>query len=137
MPKTLLLTQALLVSLLSLLFVFMPSVSSAFWILSALVTQLYLIVYVLLFGAALKLRKTKPDVKRPYKIPTWGLWSLCSLGVLSSLGTFFISFFPPSQIKSGNSLFYVFFLLGGILVACTLPSVILFFQHPSWKKSVP
>lgn len=139
MPKNLLLVQTLLVSFLSLLFILMPSVNSAFWILSALVTQLYLIVYLLLFAAALQLRKTRPDVKRPYKIPggIWGFWTLCGLGALSSFGTFFIGFFPPSQIESGNSLFYVLFLFGGIFVACAFPFIILFFQRPSWKNLSP
>jgi amino acid transporter len=56
MPKRLLLTQAIIVTCMSLVFILMPSVSSAFWILSAIVAQLYLIMYILLFAAAIKLR---------------------------------------------------------------------------------
>jgi amino acid transporter len=75
-PVTILLTQACIVSLLVLLFVFMPTVSSAYWILTALTAQLYLLMYLLMFAAVVVLRYRKPDVPRPYRIPGGhiGVW---------------------------------------------------------------
>ena len=138
MPTRLLLAQVIFVSFLSLLFVFMPTVSSAYWILSAIVVQLYLVMYILLFAAAIKLRYKSPHVDRPYKIPGGkiGMWSIAGLGIASSTFALIIGFFPPSQIQTGNLLFYVLFLISGVILACFTPSIILLFQKPEWKKQL-
>src|SRR5262249_25954120 len=111
-PARLLIVQAVFVSLLSLVFVFMPTVSSAFWILTTIVAQLYLIMYILLFAAAIKLRYKRPGVDRPYKVPGGkiGIWIVSGLGILSSAFALIIGFFPPAQIITGNRVFYISFL---------------------------
>ncbi len=136
MPVALLITQAVIVTLFSAVFLFMPTVSSAYWILNATLAQLYLIMYILMFAAAIKLRYKYPHVKRAYKIPGGiiGMWIVGGLGLFGSLATFFIGFFPPSQITTGNTVTYVSFLILSIVVACIAPSVILFFKKPDWTK---
>ncbi len=136
MPITLMLFQAILVSILSFVFLLMPTVSSAFWILSALVAEIYLVMYLLMFAASIKLRYTKPDVKRSYKIPggKYGIWIVSGIGILSSLFAIIIGFFPPAQLATGNEKIYVSFLLIGLAIFCLGPSIILLFQKPSWKK---
>ena len=135
MPARLLIAQAIIVSLLALIFLFMPNISSAFWILSAMVTQLYLIMYILMFAAAIKLRYKRPHVERSYKIPggKFGMWSTAGLGIIASCYAIIIGFFPPSQIPTGNVIFYVTMLALVIVIACFAPSIILFFQKPKWK----
>jgi len=133
-PMALLMAQAVLVTLFAAVFLVMPSVSSAYWILSALIAQLYLIMYILMFAAAIKLRYKFPHVNRAYKIPGGliGMWVTAGLGILGSFGTFLIGFFPPSQIEIGNTFFYVAFLLLSIAIACVMPAFILFFKKPEW-----
>ncbi len=137
MPASLLITQAIIVTIFSLIFLVMPTVSSAYWILNAMIAQLYLIMYVLMFAAAIKLRYKRPNVLRAYKIPggNFGMWCIAGTGLLGSLFTLFIGFFPPAQISTGSTFFYVTFLLLGVILACFAPSVILLFQKPSWKKT--
>lgn len=136
MPVALLIGQALIVSLFSLVFLVMPTVSSAYWILNAMVAQLYLLMYILMFAAAIKLRYKRPDVPRPYKIPggTVGMWIVGGLGLIGSSSTFIIGFLPPAQIPTGNTFFYILFLLISIAIASLAPSIILFFKKPSWTK---
>jgi len=136
MPARLLIAQAIIVSLLALIFLFMPNISSAFWILSAMVTQLYLIMYILMFAAAIKLRYKRPLVERSYKIPggKLGMWTTAGLGITASCYAIIIGFFPPSQILTGNVIFYVTMLALVIIIACFAPSIILFFQKPKWKN---
>lgn len=139
MPVALLITQAIIVSLFSVAFLIMPTVSSAYWILNATLAQLYLLMYVLMFAAVIRLRYTHPHLHRPYKIPGGkvGVWIVAGLGLTGSLATFFIGFFPPAQIATGNTFVYVGFLILSILIACIAPSVILLFKKPSWDKQLP
>ncbi len=134
MPVTLLITQAIIVTLFSLVFLIMPTVSSAYWILNAMIAQLYLVMYVLMFAAAIKLRYKRPEVERAYKIPGGivGMWCVAGLGLIGSIATFFIGFFPPAQILTGNTIFYVTFLALSVILACLAPSIILRFKKPEW-----
>ena len=137
MPIVLLIGQAIIVSLFSAVFLVMPTVSSAYWILNATLAQIYLVMYILMFSAAIKLRYKRPHVKRAFKIPGGkvGMWCTAGLGLIGSASTFFIGFFPPSQIKTGDALFYVGFLILSIVVVCIAPSVILLFRKPSWTRA--
>ncbi|MBS0616068.1 MAG: amino acid permease [Verrucomicrobia bacterium] len=138
MPSYLLFLQAIVVTALSLLFVFMPTASAAYWILTVLVAQVYLVMYLLMFAAAIKLRYKRPDVPRAYRIPggNLGVWIVSGLGILSSLFALFIGFFPPAQIATGSSTFYVSFLVLGMIFVCIGPSIILWFKKPSWNKKL-
>lgn len=134
MPVGLLIFQAIIVSVITLLFLFMPTLNAAFWFISAIVAQLYLVMYFLLFAAAIKLRYKKPDVKRTYKIPgnNIGMWIVSGTGILTSAFTMFIGFFPPAQIEIGNLFFYLSALMGGVVFLCFGPYIILLFKTPKW-----
>ncbi len=121
-PTSLLITQALIVSLLTLALLLMPTLSYSFWVFSALLTQLYLIVYILLFSAALKLRIKEPETHRPYKVPC--LKVVSALGILSSLFAINIGFVPPIELNTHNPWLYALSLLGGILLAISCPILI-------------
>lgn len=139
MPDNLLLLQAWIVTGLCLLFVLMPSVNSAYWILTVMVVQVYLVMYLLMFAAAIKLRYKRPHVLRSYRIPGGkvGIWLVAGLGIISSLFTLIIGFFPPAQIPTGDTTFYVTFLVVGIILICLAPTLILKFKKPSWDGKLP
>ncbi len=135
MPKNLLLLQGAIVTVLSLLFLLMPTINSAYWILIVMAAQVYLLMYLLMFAAAIKLRYSKPGVFRAYKIPGGkpGIWVVAGIGILSATLTLIIGFFPPAQFSTGNVTFYVGFLILGMLLFCSAPSLILRFKKPSWS----
>lgn len=122
-PTRLLLIQGLIVTLLSFMFLLMPTVSSGFWILSVLVAQLYLVMYILMFASAIKLRYSKPTVSRPYKIPggKMGMWMTAGVGIIGASFALIIGYFPPPQIATGNRYFYTGFLLIATALGCALP----------------
>jgi len=70
--KNILLIQGLAVTLLSLLFVVMPSVQSFYQILSQLTVLLYLIMYLLMFSGAIYLRYNMKKAPRPFRIGSKG-----------------------------------------------------------------
>ncbi|NGX27322.1 MAG: hypothetical protein K940chlam6_01256, partial [Chlamydiae bacterium] len=136
MPVPLLIMQAVVVSFLSLIFVFLPNLNEAFWMLLAMVSELYLLMYLLMFAAAIKLRYKHAKVDRPYKIPggNFGMWCVAGLGILSSAFTMMIGILPPGHITITNRSTYVIIMVGGIILFSLGPSIILLFQKDSWKK---
>jgi len=123
MPVGILVTQGVVVTFLSLLYIVMPNLNIAFWILTALAVQLYLIAYVMMFIAGIYLRYKRADVERKYRIPfaNVGMWVIGSIGIIASIFSFCIGFFPPGQLEAGNKLFYFAFLIIGIILFVTLP----------------
>jgi len=136
MPVGLLTFQAIIVTMITLLFVLMPTVNSAFWFISATVSLLYLVMYFLLFAAAIKLRYKRPNTPRAYRVPggKWGIWVVSGIGTLTAAFAMFIGFFPPSQVKTGNTLVYVLSLLGAVILFCLGPYIILLFKNRKWEE---
>lgn len=136
MPTPLLILQAVIVSFISLLFVFLPSLNEAFWILLALVSELYLLMYLLMFASAIRLRYKHPHVDRPYKIPGGkvGIWIVGGIGILGALFTIILGILPPEHITVTRPSTYVFTMITGVVLFSLGPTVILLFQKPEWKK---
>jgi glutamate:GABA antiporter len=134
MPVTLLIIQAIIVSFLSLIFIYMPTVSASYWMLFSLTAQLYLIMYILMFIAGIVLRYKHPKVKRDFKIPfkNIGMWFVGLVGIFGSLFALICGFFPPPQFIKENILFYEIFIFGGIFIFCLIPLIIHSIKKPSW-----
>ena len=134
-PIAILITQGMVFSLISFIFLFMPSVNSSFWILSALTGQLALLSYVFMFAAAIWLRYKYPEVRRMYKIPfkNFGIWVTGTFGIVSCAFAIVLGYYPPSQFNVGNVVFYEVFLVSGLLVFCTIPLLIYKKRKLSWK----
>jgi putative glutamate/gamma-aminobutyrate antiporter len=134
-PIRILLFQGVLVTLLTVLFVLMPSVEATFQILNQLCTTLYLLMYILMLSAAIRLRYSQGDRPRPFSVPggLWGMWVIGGCGVLLSTGAFLVSFMPPSQIAVGSPIRYSLILLGSFLAALSLPVGLYLSAKPGWK----
>jgi len=62
--RNILVTQGVVTTFIALLYAFIPDVSSTYWIFSVITTQVYLIMYLLMFVAAARLRRRQPDHPR-------------------------------------------------------------------------
>ena len=126
--------EGVVITLIALLYAFIPSVSRAYWIFTALATQVYLIMYVLMFIAAIRLRRSQPDHPRGYRVPALGL--LCLLGAVSSVAALVIGFIPPAQFGHLNPLAYAGLILAGILAIGILPPLLMDrLRKPGWKAT--
>lgn len=136
MPVGILITQGIIVTLLSMVFLFMPSVNSSYWILVALASILYMVMYILMFIAALRLRRQHKIASDAYQVPggKTGLWIVCSMGIFGSGAGFVLGFLPPSQLDTGSLIRFESFLVGGTLLFCLLPLWIYAQRKPSWHK---
>jgi len=133
--RNILLVQGGLVTLLSLLFVVMPSVQSFYQILSQLTILLYLIMYMLMFAAAIVLRYKMKDAPRPFRLGKGNvlMWVLGTVGFCGSLLAFVLSFIPPGQIQTGSKAVWYSVLIIGCVVMVVIPYVIYALRKPSWR----
>ena len=130
-----LIAEGVVTTIIGLLYAFIPSVSSAYWIFSVMTTQVYLIMYVLMFIAAVKLHRNQPDHPRGYKAPGLVAWSW--VGGLASVAAILIGFVPPSQFGHSSPVVYGVLVLVGILLIGVLPPLLLYrLRKPSWKAAV-
>ena len=134
--RNILLIQGAVVTLLSLLFVVMPSVQSFYQILSQLTVLLYLIMYLLMFSGAIVLRYKMKKANRPFAIgrkSNVGIWIIAGLGFCGALLAFVLSFIPPSQINVGSNTVWFAVLIIGCIVVVATPFIIYSLRKPSWK----
>ncbi|WP_319779035.1 amino acid permease [Maridesulfovibrio sp.] len=135
-PTNILIIQSGLSALVSCVILFMPTVSSAFMLMSALAVQLYLIMYLLMFAAAIRLRYTRPDVKRGYTIPGGkiGIWCVSGLAIITCIFVFIFGFIPPKAVLDEGfaaAAGYISFLVAGIVVFTYVP---IYFYNRAIKK---
>ena len=134
--KNILYIQGGLVTFLSLLFVVMPSVQSFYQILSQLTVLLYLIMYLLMFAAAIYLRYNMKSAARPFRIGSSGnglMWIVSGVGFLGSLLAFVLSFIPPAQIAVGSNTVWYAVLVIGCIVVVGAPFIIYAMRKPHWE----
>lgn len=134
MPIHILIIQGIIVSALSFVFLFMPSVNSSYWALVALSSLLYMAMYALMFFSAIILSYRREKGKSGYRIPYGkiGIWGVSIFGIIGSGFGFFISFFPPSQFDTGNVIILETFLIGSSLLFCLIPFWIYALKKPTW-----
>ncbi|KTD23580.1 amino acid antiporter [Legionella lansingensis] len=106
-PARLLTLQALIVSIISCLFLIFPSINASYRILLNAATQLYLLMYILLFLSALRIGFSAN--KLPIIVIIWSFLGL--LGISIGLG---VSFIPPASSYLNFKFLYA--LLSGLFL---------------------
>lgn len=131
-PVPILIMQGVIVSILSLSYIILPT-QTAYFILQELTAILALLMHVLLFVAAIKLRYKHPQVERPYRIPggvNLGMWIVTLVGGVCSIAAIFLAFVPPPGFSLGAPMNYQLILVAGIVIFC-LPA---YFVHKRQRK---
>ncbi|WP_181407585.1 APC family permease [Nocardioides sambongensis] len=132
--QNILVTQGVITTVIALGYALIPDVSSAYWIFSVITTQVYLIMYLLMFVAAVRLRRIDPDHPRGYRAPM--LVGLCGVGFAASLAALLVGFVPPSQFGGGDPIVYLLVVGGGALgLGLVVPFLFYRFRKPSWKQA--
>ena len=132
-PSALLIVQALIVSVIALAFLLLPSVNASYWLLTALASQLYMLMYMQMFVAGILLRKGVSSQFSGFLIPGGqiGTTLVSAMGFVGSLVTFGIGFIPPTNMQIGGVLHYESLLIGGLTVMVLLPFLSLWWQRRS------
>jgi amino acid transporter len=136
-PVAVLVIQAVIGSFVSLLYVFLPSVNQAYWVLTAITVELLCIVYLLVFASLIKLRYTKPDAPRPFKIPGGmpGIWIIGGMGIVGVLLAAVAGFIPTSSTTPIQTVEYVVGLFIGTFLLAVPPLIFLKMKKPGWVET--
>lgn len=133
-PINMLILQALICSILTLFYLLLPSVEGTYFALSQMAAQLSMLMYIILFATAIRLRYSQTTTPRPFKIPggNWGMWLTCSLGIITCLLVIVIGFIPPiDKIEIGDGRLYQWVIIIGLILFL---SPVLFIHKPKKRK---
>jgi amino acid transporter len=138
-PVAILVAQGVLGTVFSLMFLFIPSINTSYWMLSALTTQILVLMYIMIFAAVIRLRYTQPDAPRPYKVPGGkvGLWVIAGMGLAGSIFGLIIGFVPPTGIKHWPTPVYIAAMFGAILLCSAPPFIFEKVKKPGWRIANP
>lgn len=130
-PSPLLLLQAVLTSILTAVYFLLPSINSAYWLLTVLASQVYMLMYILMFLAAIKLRKTYNPSEHTFTIGKSYLstYVIASIGVIGCIITLIAGFIPPESLDIGSNKYYEIILVSGLLLLTAPPFIINYFNH--------
>lgn len=131
-PVRLLLIQAALVTLFCIAFILMPSINAFYWFLTALSTELYMFMYILLFASAFKLGH--PLEAYSFRIPKGTRRFTCLLGLFGCLLTIVVGYFPPTGIDVGSALRYAFLIACGNIVLISPALLFCMYEKRSGRR---
>lgn len=122
-PIGALLLQGVIVSILSLIFVFMDTVNNSFWFLSVVTAQLAMIVYAFLFASYIKLIRKPCEEKYFFRVPggTMSKYLIAGLGLVICIFALLVGFIPPQRFFSTNLWHYVLSIIGGMVLLSAIP----------------
>ncbi|AOU99537.1 amino acid transporter [Acidihalobacter yilgarnensis] len=132
-PRNLLVVQSLAMSTVALIFLIVPSVNTAFLLLTSAAVVLYAAMYLMLFAAAIRLRYSEPDAPRPYRVPggrTWGLWLVAGTGFATTLACLLIGLLPPGSGIAEDA--YTPAMLATLTIMLIIPLLLHRWRRPTW-----
>ena len=131
-----LLIEGIFVTVLSLVIIVLPTVESAYQIMSQMATIIYLIMVLMIYGAFIRLRRTQPNKIRGFRVPCgkFGEWVVSVLGIVGAALALVLSYIPPSQISTGSPVVYVGIIVVGVGVFVALPLIVYGLRKPSWRN---
>ena len=131
-----LILQAVLVTILCSGFILFPSINAIYWLFTDLSTELYLLMYLLMFFAAIRLKSKHKAMPRPFKIPGGqvGYYVVCLLGLFGCCISLIIGFFPPeSAMDVGGANHFRWIFMSGIIIML-LPAFFLYLRKKRLDK---
>lgn len=130
--KNLLWTQITILTIFALLYAFVKNVNAMFITLTNATSVLYMLVYLFLVIAVLKLRYTQPHLERPGRVGKTGnslLWLVGSVLIISILFVF-------ASIIVSSSPLSLMLVIGIAVILFVVPLLINHYKNPQWLKDV-
>ncbi|APA83699.1 APC family permease [Francisella tularensis] len=127
MPVNMLVIQILIVLVLSSVFLVMPSVYAAFALLIAITSQFTVVMWIMVFAAAIRLRFTQPDTHRVFHVgkrnSNWLLVTMSLVAIFMCMLGFILGLFPPSFSHVKNVFQYTMILVVADIIIIAIPLI--------------
>ncbi len=125
-PVAILVFQAIIILVASLAFIVFKNVQTTFFLLLVVSVIPYMLAYILMFAAAIKLRYTRPDVKRDFRVPGGkiGIWVVGVIGSVASIAVFIEGFVPTAVIPADQRTTATVLVGAVTIIVCIIPFVI-------------
>ena len=136
-PTTGLVVQAIGGTAFSLLFLFLPNANTSYGILTAMTAQVIIVRYILLFAALIKLRYSKPDVERSYRLPGGkpGAWLICGAGIFGCSFAFIAGVLSARRLGhmgQAQKITYYGIVIGGFVLLTMPPFLVRVVKRDGW-----
>jgi amino acid transporter len=135
MPTTIMICQGCFVTSISIAFYFFTNLSDFYWLLTDLASQLYLMIYFMMFMAVIKVKVIKKIF--PINIVPFGSKGIVlfsSVGMVLTFVSFFMGCLPPHGSSMSYPLLYSTFVVISISMMAVTPLLIL--KYKNFKKSL-
>ncbi|KEI34793.1 hypothetical protein FRA_45c13060 [Francisella sp. W12-1067] len=127
MPVNMLMIQVLIVMVLSLTFLIMPSVYAAFALLVAITSQFTVVMWIMVFISAIRLRFIRPDIYRVFYVgkrnTNWLLIAMSVVAIVMCILGFILGLFPPAFSRVSNVFQYTLILVIADMIIIAIPLV--------------
>ena len=124
--------QGVIVTILSLVFVVAPNTSAAFAVLQDISIILYMGMYVCMFAAAIRLRRSQPDVERPIRIK--GLVPIACVGIAAALSAIVLGLTPPAGYSATPGWVHALIVVVGVAVLAIPAQLLYRLRRPEWAS---
>lgn len=128
-PIGVLIFEAIIFTIISMVFLLFPRVTDSFWLLLDLASQVTIIYYIILFLSAIRLRYL-PVLSEGFIIPGGNLvlWIMMLIGGFTSFMAFCAGFFPPENLDKSDVFLFHFVMSTGLLITISLPVILLLYK---------
>lgn len=138
-PQNIMILQAIIVTLVCSLYIFVPSVNASYWLLTDLSTEIYIFMYMIMFFAAIKLKmsyRSQTNDEAHFSIPFGKVGTLfvCALGLMGTAFCAVIGFIPPDDVHYSNSSEFVLLFTGSLIVAIIPVGLFYWYRCVAIKK---
>ncbi|MFI2752154.1 amino acid permease [Cellulomonas sp. P22] len=133
-PTGVLLLQGAVVSVLAVLFVVVPDPAAVLALLVGTAAALYLVMYMMVFVAAVTLRRTHAAVVRGFRTP--GMPAVATIGFAACLAAFFMTFIPPAATPVDVGA-YPWLTAAAVVLVGTPPLLLYRLRRPGWDQRTP
>lgn len=137
MPSNAILIQSAIISVVIIFTASMPTVNTFYEILVLMATITYFVPYLFMFASFLKLRKTAPEVKRPFKVPGGPslAYFITYAGIAAVLLAIVLPFVvSPEDIRDpGHIIVYRAELIFGVIIFAAI-GYLIYLRQKKWQK---
>jgi amino acid transporter len=134
-PANILIVQAIVITVMCYLLTNFDSISNFYWIFLSLSTEIYLLMYLILFVSAIKIRRSSQYEKLIIK-NDFVFYSVVILGMFGSVLSFIVGFIPSASVISGMSMStFLIIYTSATVGVCLLYFVFFFYKRIFHKDS--